>query len=119
MAKNEVDAYLAECPEPQRSTLQALRTSIKKLLPNAEETIYYGVPAYKVEGKGVAGFASFKKHCSYFPMSGSVFSQLENELAAFVTTKGALHFPIDKPLSLTLVNKLITTRLAEIPSKGR
>ena len=119
MAKNEVDAYLAGCPQPQRSTLQALRASIKKILPNAEETIYYGVPAYKVEGRGVAGFASFKKHCSYFPMSGSVLVQLPNELAAFVTTKGALQFPIDKPLSHILVKKLIKTRLAEIPSKGR
>lgn len=119
MAKNAVDEYLASCPEPQRATLQALRVTIKKILPGAEETIYYGVPAYKVDGKGVAGFAAFKKHCSYFPMSGSVFDQMRTELATFAISKGALQFPVDKPLSAVLVKKLIKVRLAEIPTKGR
>jgi len=117
--KNAVDEYLSACPEPHRSTLQALRATIKQILPSAEETIYYGVPAYKVDGKGVAGFAAFKKHCSYFPMSGSVFDQMPNELAAFTTSKGALQFPVDTPLTAVLVKKLIKVRLAEIPTKGR
>lgn len=119
MPRDAVDEYLAACPEPHRSTLQALRATIKMILPSAEETIYYGVPTYKVDGKGVAGFAAFKKHCSYFPMSGSVLNQISNELASFTTSKGALQFPVDKPLRAVLVKKLIKVRLAEIPTKGR
>ncbi len=113
MPKNPVDAYLAKTPEPQRSTLAALRTAIRAALPFAEETFAYGLPCFKVDGKGIAGFAAFKDHCSYFPMSGSVLGTLEKAVAAYEVSKGALQFPVNKTLPVGLVKKLIKARLAE------
>lgn len=111
MPKSEVDAYLAKIEEPKKSTLAALRKTILEIIPNAEECISYGMPAYKINGKAIAGFAAFKNHCSYFPHSGSVLELLEPEIAKYPSTKGALHFPIDKPLAKALVRKLIKTRM--------
>lgn len=84
------------------------------MLPNAEECISYGVPAFKVQGKTVAGFASFTHHLSYLPHSGSVLADLEPDLADYKHTKGSLHFPIDQPLPAALVTKLINLRLAQL-----
>ena len=114
MTRADIDNYLAEVDEPKRTTLEDLRRSILAALPNAQECISYGMPAFKVEGKTVAGFAAFKNHLSYLPHSGSVLAALAPELAGYVHTKGSLHFPIDETLPPPLVNKLITTRLAEL-----
>ena len=114
MATREIDRYLASLDEPKRSTLEALRTSILEVVPEAEQCISYGVPAFKVEGKTVAGFAAFKNHLSYLPHSGSVLSALADEVAGYETSKGALRFAVDKPLPKRLVKKLVTTRLREL-----
>ena len=106
----DVDAYLASVPEPQRTTLQRVRASIRAIVPEAQECIAYNMPAYRIDGKVVAGFASFKNHCSYLPHSGSVLSELAGELSAYECTQGSLHFAVDKPLPKALVRRLIVTR---------
>lgn len=110
MSKQEVDNYLASLDDPKRSTLEALRQTIAAIVPEAEQCISYGVPAFRLEGKVIAGFAAFKNHLSYLPHSGSVFPELGDELTQYKTTSGALQFPIDKPLPKTLVKKLIIIR---------
>ncbi len=110
----EVDEYLREVQEPKRSTLEALRGTILEILPDAEQVISYRVPAFRVGGQTVAGFAAFGDHLSYLPFSGSVLAQLPDELKSYTMTKSALHFPVDRPLPQTLVEKLITVRLEEI-----
>ena len=119
MSAEEVDRYLQGLGEPKRSTLQALRRTMLEVIPDAEEVISYGVPAFRVDGKTVAGFAAFKAHLSYLPFSGSVFRQLGSELDGYTTTKGSLHFPVDSPLSKELVERLIGVRLAESRGKRR
>ena len=114
MSSREIDRYLASLDEPKRSTLQALRNSILEVVPEAEQGISYGMPAFKVNGKTVAGFAAFKHHLSYLPHSGSVLSALADDVAQFEQTKGSLHFAIDKPLSKRLVKKLVTTRMRQL-----
>jgi uncharacterized protein YdhG (YjbR/CyaY superfamily) len=84
-----------------------------EIIPEAEQCITYQIPTFKVDGKGIAGFAAFKKHCSYFPMSGSVFNQLKQEVEKYKTSSGALQFAIDQPLPKSLVRKLIKVRFAE------
>ena len=106
----EVDEYLQGVDEPKRSTLQALRRTILEIVPDAERVISYRVPAFRVGGKTVAGFAAFKDHLSYLPFSGSVLPQISDELEGYTMTKSALHFPIDRPLPKTLVKKLIAVR---------
>ena len=108
MSSREIDQYLAALDEPKRSTLETLRQSILEVVPEAEQCISYGMPAFKIQGKTVAGIAAFKRHLSYLPHSGSVLPALGEDLASYEQTKGSLHFPVDKPLPKRLVKKLVT-----------
>ncbi len=110
MSKSEVDRYLASLEQPKRGTLEALRRAILDILPEAEECISYGLPAFRVQGKVIAGFAAFKNHLSYLPHSGSVFPEFGEELSQYKTSKGALQFPTDTPLPKALVKRLIAVR---------
>ena len=110
MSASEIDDYLAKLEEPKRTTLNQLRESILRVIPEAEQCFSYGMPAFRVQGKVVAGFASFKNHLSYLPHSGSVFPELRDELAGYQMSSGALRFPIDQPLPEALVAKLIAVR---------
>ncbi|MGZ6693867.1 MAG: iron chaperone, partial [Solirubrobacteraceae bacterium] len=82
-----------------------------EIVPDAEQVISYRVPAFRVGGKTIAGFAAFKGHLSYLPFSGSVLEELAEELRGYTMTKSALHFPVDRPLPKSLVEKLIAVRL--------
>ncbi len=113
MSAADVDEYLQGIEEPKRSTLEALRRTILEIVPDAEQVISYKVPAFRVEGRIVAGFAAFKNHLSYLPFSGSVLPKLADELEGYTMTKSALHFPVDRPLPKTLVGKLIAARRSE------
>ena len=117
MSKQEIDDYLAKVGEPKRATLQKLRQTILDILPDAEEVISYGMPAFRLNGKVIVGFAAFKNHLAYLPHSGSVFNELRDELAGYTSTEGSLHFPIDKPLPKALVRKLIAVRLSQVEPK--
>ena len=109
----ELDDYLSALDEPKRSTLQEVRRRILEIIPNADQTISYGCPAFKVSGKTVAGLAAFRNHLSYLPHSGSVLAQLSDETHEYSQTKSALHFPIDQPLPRPLVKRLLEVRLRE------
>ena len=113
MSKDEIDDYLAALEEPKQTTLAALRHSILAVIPEAEQCISYGLPAFRVQGKVVAGFGAFKNHLSYLPHSGSVFPELEDQLSDYKTSTGALQFPVDTPLPNALVKRLVITRLRQ------
>jgi uncharacterized protein YdhG (YjbR/CyaY superfamily) len=115
LSAEDVDTYLQGIDEPKRSTLEALRRTILEIVPDAEQVISYKVPAFRVEGRIVAGFAAFKGHLSYLPFSGSVLPALVSELEGYTMTRSALHFPVDRPLPKTLVRKLIAARRSEAP----
>jgi len=110
VSQHEVDAYLAALDETKRATLERLRTTILEIVPEVEQCISYGLPAFKLNGKVVAGFAAFKNHLSYLPHSGSVFPELSRDLERYSFSTGALRFPVDEPLPKTLVTKLIAIR---------
>ena len=113
VTKQEIDQYLEGLEEPKRSTLSQLRDTIMALVPDAEQCISYGLPAFKLRGQRIAGFAAFKNHLSYLPHSGSVIPRLASETKGYTGTKSALHFPIDTPLPAGLVEKLLSERMAE------
>jgi uncharacterized protein YdhG (YjbR/CyaY superfamily) len=94
--------------------LSDLRETILAVLPEAVECISYGYPAFRLEGKLVAGFAAFKEHLSYFPHSGSVFVAMPGDVEAYPTSKGALRFEVDTPLPRALVEKLLAVRIDQI-----
>jgi uncharacterized protein YdhG (YjbR/CyaY superfamily) len=112
VAKN-VDEYLARVPEPARTTLNKVRAAIRAAAPkDATEAISYQIPTFKYKGSLLA-FAAFSKHCSLFPMSLAVMETFKSELKDFDTSKGTIHFPLDKPLPAGLVKRLVRARVAE------
>jgi uncharacterized protein YdhG (YjbR/CyaY superfamily) len=114
MTAREIDEYLSQVEEPKRTTLQMLRETIQRVIPEADECISYGMPAFRLNGKIIAGFAAFKNHLAYVPHSGSVLPELKDDLAGYTSTSGSLHFPIDEPLPEPLVRKLIAVRLQQV-----
>jgi uncharacterized protein YdhG (YjbR/CyaY superfamily) len=119
MSSDEVDEYLSGLEEPKRGTLQTLRRTILEVVPEADQVISYGLPAFRLRGHTVAGFAAFKTHLSYLPFSGSVLGQLAGELEGYEMTKSSLHFPVDRALPKALVQMLIDARLAEVARRSR
>lgn len=113
VSKHEIDRYLGTLDEREKAALTQLREMIVAIVPDAEQCISYGMPAFKVDGKVVAGFAAFKHHLSYLPHSGSVIPQLVRETEGYTKTKGSLHFSVEKPLPQQLVEKLLNVRMAE------
>lgn len=116
MTASDVDDYLAGLSEPKRSTLEAMRETILSVIPEAEQGIAWNMPAFKVQGKWVAGFCAFKNHLSYFPHSGSVLPELAETttvLEGYEWSKGTLRFDVDKPLPRALVETLIETRMRQ------
>lgn len=109
-----VDAYLAGLGRPQRDTLVVVRERLRRILPHASECLKYGMPTLTLNGKGVAAYAGFAAHCSYFPMSGSVLGAAGRAVARYPVSKGGLRFPIDKPLPVALLRRLVKLRLAEL-----
>jgi uncharacterized protein YdhG (YjbR/CyaY superfamily) len=113
VSAKEIDDYIDALEEPKRSTLAQLRDTIMSIVPDAEQTISYGMPAFKLRGKTIAGFAAFKNHLSYLPHSGSVIPALAEQTEGYTSTSGSLHFPIDKPLPKALVKELLSVRMAQ------
>jgi uncharacterized protein YdhG (YjbR/CyaY superfamily) len=113
VSADEIDEYLRNLDEPKRSTLQTLRRNILEVVPDAEQLISYRVPAFRVDGEIVAGFAAFKDHLSYLPHSGRVLGQLAGDLSGYTMTKGSLHFQVHRPLPKAVVERLIAVRLRE------
>lgn len=108
-----VAEYLAALNAGQRAALARLRKTIRSIVPDAEECISYGVPAFRLDGKVLVGFGAAANHCAFYPMSGATVAALQRELEKYDTSKGTIRFPADKPLPVALVRKLVKARIAE------
>lgn len=113
----DVEAYLAACPEPHRATLEKVRATIRAAVPQeATEGISYGIPCFRYKG-ALVGYAAFKEHCSFFPMSAALLDDFAGELGEYRTSKGTLRFPADKPLPAALLKRLLKARVAQNAAK--
>ena len=111
-----VEEYLAAVPEPAREKLEIMRAAIRSVGPaDAVETISYGMPAFRNK-RVLVWFAAFANHCSLFP-GGSVLEAFKDELADFKTSKGTIQFPIDKPLPIALIKRIVKARVAQMKGK--
>jgi uncharacterized protein YdhG (YjbR/CyaY superfamily) len=117
-APKTVDEYFAGVPEPARSALNRIRAAIRSAVPpQATETISYRIPAFRYKGV-LVWFAAFSNHCSLFP-TAAVIEAFKKELKGFSTSKGTVHFPMDKPLPIALIKKLVKARVAQKESEKR
>jgi uncharacterized protein YdhG (YjbR/CyaY superfamily) len=106
-----VDEYLAALPDDQRKTLTTMRENIRSLVPDAVETISYGMPTFKYHGRPLIHFAAAKNHCAIY---GDMVVAQHDLLEGYDTSKGTLRFPSNKPLPKTLLKKLLAGRRAAI-----
>ena len=109
------DQYLAEQSTANRQELTRIRRLVRKLVPKAEESISYGIPAFKYKDKPLIYYAAFKDHLSVFPTSGPI-AELENQLSEYKTGKGTISFTLAKPLPDSIIEKLVMVRVAQIDS---
>jgi len=115
-APKNVDEYIAGVPEPARSALNEMRAVIRSAVPaEATEIISYRIPAFKHK-RVLVWYAAFSNHCSLFPTS-SIIEAFKKELKGFSTSKGTVHFPLDKPLPAAFIKKMVKARLAQNESK--
>jgi uncharacterized protein YdhG (YjbR/CyaY superfamily) len=108
-----IDEYLARLSPEDRAALQKVRRAVHAAAPGAEECISYGMPAFRLNGKLIAGFKAAATHCSFHPMSGDTVAALEADLAGYETSRGTVRFSPRAGLPDTLVRKLVRTRIAE------
>lgn len=109
------DAYLARLSDPaQRALLADLRSRIREALPRAIECISYAMPAFRLHGHVIAGYAAQRRHSSFYPFSSQTLDLVADRLAGFSHTKAALHFSSAQPLTDDLLHLLLATRLAEV-----
>ncbi len=108
-----IDEYLGGASGETRRALERLRRTIRRIVPEAQECISYAIPAFRVGGRVVAGFAARANGGSYYPFSGTTLQTLAGELEGYDHTKSALHFTLAKPLPVALVRKLLAARMAE------
>ena len=108
---SNVKKHYMSAPSPHRETMLEMRNRILEIIPGAEEVVSYGMPAFKLDGRVLAGLLANKKHVGYYPFSGSILHLFPEELAKFSTTKSAIHVPVDKPLAKGLIKKLIKARV--------
>lgn len=108
---NDFDEYVSGFPKETQQLLKQLRAAVKKAAPAAEEVISYGMPGYKLNGI-LVWFAGYKKHIGFYPKANAIMV-FKKELAAYKTSKGAIQLPLDKPLPLALINKIVKLRVKE------
>jgi uncharacterized protein YdhG (YjbR/CyaY superfamily) len=117
--RGDVEAYLAQVPEPARSTLEKMRAMIRAAAPKeATEAISYRIPSFQYKG-GLVWYAAFKNHCSFFPMDHSLEEEFAKMLKQYKTSKGTIQFPVDKPLPKALVTRIGKARATLNKEKAR
>lgn len=114
-----VDAYLGGLPPDRRELLEGLREQVRALVPEAEETISYGMPTFKLKGKFLLSYAAWKSHCSIYPWTDTLFERHAAALEGYERTKGSLHFTPERPLPETVVEDLVRARIADLEAGGR
>jgi uncharacterized protein YdhG (YjbR/CyaY superfamily) len=103
-----VDAYIGAAPKQARAKLVQLRNIIRAAAPKADESISYQIPAYTLNGKPLVYFAAFTNHVSLFAIS---VKEHQHELKGYETSKGTVRFPLDRPLPVALIKKLVKARI--------
>jgi uncharacterized protein YdhG (YjbR/CyaY superfamily) len=108
-----IDEYIATFPEEVQKRLKQLRKLVHETVPNVEETISYGMPAFKLNGKGLVYFSGFKNHIGFYPYPDGVemFKKLSADFP--ISGKGTVQFPHDMPIPVELVEKIIKFRMEE------
>ena len=122
MAKTDVksvDAYIAAQPAAAQGVLEQVRSAIRKAVPNAEESIAYKIPTYKLRGDPVIYFAGWKQHYSLYPATRQVVATFRDELAAYEVKKGTIRLPLSQPVPVKLIERIAKFRAEEVTGRKK
>ncbi len=115
---NEIDRYISAFPQETRELLNQLRSLIREAAPEAKEVISYRMPAFKIYGRILLYFAGYNKHIGFYPGASGI-ATFYKELSGFKWAKGSVQFPLDKPLPLDLITRIVLFRVNENLQKGK
>lgn len=108
---NEIDKYISDFPKEVQLILEQIREIIKSAAPEAQEKISYGIPTFTLKGN-LVHFAAYKNHIGFYP-SPSGIEAFKNELSTYKGAKGSVQFPLDKPMPVDLIYKIVKFRVNE------
>ena len=113
----DIDEYIADFPRDVQKLLKQVRAAIKRAAPDAEEAIKYRMPTFVLNGN-LVHFAGYKNHIGFYP-TPSAIEAFQKELSQYKWAKGSVQFPLDQPLPLKLIEKIVKFRVAEVRAKAR
>ncbi|HET7726097.1 MAG TPA: DUF1801 domain-containing protein [Candidatus Limnocylindrales bacterium] len=114
-----VDDYLTALAPERRERIEALRRSVREVVPEAEEAIAYNMPAFRLDGRFLVSFDAFKRHDSLFPASEGVVRELGDEVRPYLAGRGTIRFPLGRPLPLDLIRRIVEIRVGEHRARQR
>lgn len=118
MTKNKtIETYINNYPKEVQKLLLSIKELINKITPEAEETISYGIPTFKLNGVNLVHFAAYKKHLGFYP-TPSAITAFEKELIKYKQAKGSVQFPLNEALPIKLIEKIVRFRVKEITKKS-
>ena len=115
-AAGSIDEYLSGMPSETRAVLEELRALIRDVVPDATETISYGIPTFDLNGKHLVHFAGYAHHIGFYP-TPSGMDAFDAELAVYTRSKGTVQFPLGQPLPEELIRRIVEFRVAEITGR--
>lgn len=105
-----IDSYISRSPADVQKVLRSVRSAIRAAAPDAEEAMAYGIPTFKMNGKNLVHFGAFAHHIGFYPTPGAIV-EFEKEFAGYKQAKGSVQFPLDQPMPLALIKKVVSYRL--------
>jgi len=102
-----IDEYISTFPKNIQVVLETIRQTIKEAAPYAEESISYQIPTFKLNSNYIIYFAGWKNHIGLYPVTDVIKKKFKKEFASYKTAKGTVQFPLDKPMPLSLIQKIV------------
>jgi uncharacterized protein YdhG (YjbR/CyaY superfamily) len=115
----QVRRYLASQPATHRAALRTIRATIRATAPKAVEHFSYGIPGFRLDGRPLVWYAAFKQHVSLYPVTAPIRRALANDIEGYTTSTGTLRLPLDEPMPVALIKKIVKVRAREAAKTAR